>query len=207
MGICLSTVPTNETDSENEFESFRKPKYYRGRDGPKFRVLNFTNDYEYRRYETATWISTRIEGINHGKAISRGEKILGRYFNGKNGPERVMAVTCPLTMRVKSWRDFHRGREFVASLHLPYEHHGTPPEPSESRLYVQDMPEHFAYVSSFEGASSPEKWQEEAMKLARVLDSEGVRYNRGACYTARYENALRLGKKWNEVIFVVNNVS
>lgn len=53
MGVCPSTNPIDEEDEEGE-ETFRKPKYYRGRDGPKFRVMNFTKDYEYRQYEHAT---------------------------------------------------------------------------------------------------------------------------------------------------------
>ncbi|KAL9980027.1 hypothetical protein ACROYT_G008562, partial [Oculina patagonica] len=206
MGIFVSTEPVDEED-EQEVEAFRKPKYYRGRDGPKFRVMNFTKDYEYRRYESSTWISARLENMEHSKALSKGEKILGRYFNGKNGPEKFIELTCPLKVRIELGKEggWDEKGEFIASLHLPYENANRPPAPSESGLFIQDMAEHFAYVSSFEGFANEKKWQEEVFKLKRILDGEGKKYDKQVVFTAKYENLLHFGKKRNEVIFVVAN--
>lgn len=205
MGVCVSTNPLDEEDSEEE-EMFRKPKYYRERDGPKFRVMNFTNDYEYCQYEHATWISARLERTDVNKGLSKGDKILGRYFNGKNGPEKFMELTCPLKMRMEFGENGDLGEgEFIVSLHLPYENINRPPAPSESGMFIQDMAEHFAYVSSFEGFATEEKWKEEIFNLKRVLDREGRRYDKDAVFVTRYENLLHLGKKRNEVIFVVAN--
>ena len=201
----MSTNPLDEEDSEEE-EMFRKPKYYRERDGPKFRVMNFTNDYEYCQYEHATWISARLERTDVNKGLSKGDKILGRYFNGKNGPEKFMELTCPLKMRMEFGENGDLGEgEFIVSLHLPYENINRPPAPSESGMFIQDMAEHFAYVSSFEGFATEEKWKEEIFNLKRVLDREGRRYDKDAVFVTRYENLLHLGKKRNEVIFVVAN--
>ena len=205
----MSADPMEEEDEE-QVEAFRKPQYYRGRDGPKFRVMNFTKDYEYRQYEHSTWISARLERMDHvGKALSKGEKMLGCYFHGKNGPEKFMELTCPLKLRLVFGKDaggacWDEG-EFVASLHLPYENENRPPAPSESGLCIQDVAEHFAYVSSFEGFASEERWREEVFKLKRILDCEGRKYDKDAVFTTRYENLLHLGKKRNEVIFVVAN--
>ena len=205
MGVCPSTNPIDEEDEEGE-ETFRKPKYYRGRDGPKFRVMNFTKDYEYCQYEHATWISARMEKMEVNKALSKGEKTLTRYFNGRNGPEKFMDLTCPLKLRMEFREDGELGvGEFVLSLHLPYENSQRPPAPSEGGLFVKDMARHFAYVSSFEGFATEEKWLEEILTLKRVLDNEGKRYDKDAVFIARYENLLHLGKKRNEIIFVVAN--
>ena len=140
------------------------------------------------------------------KALSKGEKTLTRYFNGRNGPEKFMDLTCPLKLRMEFGEDGELGvGGFVLSLHLPYENSQRPPAPSEGGLFVQDMARHFAYVSSFEGFATEEKWLEEILTLKRVLDNEGKRYDKDAVFIARYENLLHLGKKRNEIIFVVAN--
>jgi len=205
MGIFVSTDQVDE-EEEGDIEAFRKPKYYRGRDGPKFRVMNYTRNYEYRQYENSTWISARLENMEHNKALSKGEKILGRYFNGKNGPEKFMELTCPLKVRVELGKDDELDEsEFAVSLHLPYENVNRPPAPRESDMFIQDIAEHFAYVSSFEGFANEEKWREEVFKLKKILDGEGKKYDKQVVFTARYESLLHFGKKRNEVIFVVAN--
>ena len=206
MGVCLSADPLDEEDDDQE-EIFRKPRYYRERDGPKFRVLNFTTHYEYRQYQRSTWISARLEKSELNKALSKGEKIISRYFHGRNGPEKVMPLTCPLKLWVEfgkeAYGDWGDG-DVVASLHLPHENVNRPPAPIENGLFIQDMPEHFAYVSSFEGFATEQKWHDEVIKLRRILDGEGKKYGKQACFIARYENLLHMGKKRNEVILVVD---
>lgn len=206
MGICLSGDALGEEGDEQE-ESFRKPHYYRNREGPKFRVLNYTSHYEYRQYEESSWISTRLEGRELNKALSKGDKILARYFNGTNGPEKVMDLTCPLKLRVEFGKEAYgpwSEADVVASLHLPYDSVKCPPAPKESGLFIQDAAEHFAYVSSFEGFATEQIWHDEVIKLRRVLDGEGKKYDKQAFFVARYENLLHLGKKRNEVILIQN---
>lgn len=206
MGVCLSANTLDEEDDDQEV-TFFKPRYYRDRDGPKFRVLNFTSHYEYRQYERSTWICARFEGAHLNKGLSKGEKILARYFNGRNGPEKVMDLTCPMKLWVHFGKDAYgpwSDEDVVASLHLPYENVNRPPAPVEAGLFVQEMPEHFAYVSSFDGFATEQMWHDEVVKLRRVLDGEGMKYNKQAFFAARYENLLHMGKKRNEVILVVD---
>lgn len=198
MGIFVST---NDNTDEDE-EAFRKPPFYRGREGPKFSVLNFTKDYEYRRYESSTCISVNVSGLPYSKAVSKGSSILSRYFNGKNGPEKEMSETCPLKTRVECGKDISEIADFVVSLHLPFECQSSPPAPRESMLFIQEFPEELAYVATFEGVAKEEVWQEQVLKLAEVLDKEKVEYDKEAYYTTRYEKPLHLGKKRNEVILI-----
>ena len=209
MGVCLSVDPLDEEDEEEQ--SFRKPYYYRHRDGPRFRVLNYTTHYEYRQYEKSTWISARLEGEgkegkNLNKTLSKGEKILGRYFNGKNGPEKVMDLTCPLKLRVEFGKPAYgpwSNADAIVSLHLPYDNESRPPAPLENGLFIEEVAEHFAYVKTFEGFATEEIWHDEVIKLRRILDGEGQKCDRQAFFVTRYENLLHLGTKRNEVIIVV----
>jgi len=206
MGVCFS-ADLDEEDDDQEV-TFRKPKYYRDREGPKFRVLNFTSHYEYRQYERSTWICARLEGNELNKALSKGEKILGRYFHGKNGPQKVMDLTCPLKLWVEFGKEAYgpwSDGDVVASLHLPYDNVSRPPAPIEGGLFIQELSEHFAYVVSFDGFATEQMWHDEVIKLRRILDGEGKRYDKQAFFVARYENLLHIGKKRNEVILVVQN--
>lgn len=208
MGVCLSGERLDDEDDDQEM-TFLKPRYYRDRDGPKFRVLNYTSHYEYRQYEKSTWICTRYEGGTQlNKSLSKGEKLLARYFHGRNGPEKSMELTCPMRLWVEFGKEAYgpcSDGEVVASLHLPYDCVSRPPAPVDSYLFIQEMPEHFAYVASFEGFATENMWHEEMVKLRRVLDGEGMKYNKKAFFVARYENILHMGKKRNEVLLVVDN--
>lgn len=204
----MSAARLDQDDDDQEV-TFRKPRYYRERDGPKFRVLNYTSHYEYRQYERSTWICARFEGHSQiNKSLSKGEKMLSRYFHGRNGPEKIMDLTCPQKLWVEFGKEAYgpwSDGDVVASLHLPYENVNRPPAPIEAGLFIQEVPEHFAYVSSFEGFATEQMWHEEVVKLRRVLDGEGMKYNKKSFFVARFENLLHMGKKRNEVILVVDN--
>lgn len=67
------------------------------------------------------------------------------------------------------------------------------------------MFEYFVYVVSIEGFVIENMWYEEVVKLWRILDGEGMKYNKKVFFVVRYENLFYMGKKRNEVIFVVDN--
>ena len=204
MGIILSPKPEGEDEDEVEEEpGFRKPKFYRGREGPKYRIINFTRDYEYREYEASTWIAVRISGLPYGKAVKKAHSALSKYLDGKNGPEREMKETCPLRTQVYWEQNLEEPGEFTVSLHLPWENQGNPPSPTDSELIIQDQPKHFAYVRVFDGIADEYTWKEQAQILSGVLDKKGTEYSDELYYTSRFEHPLRIGKKHNEIIFPV----
>ena len=107
--------------------------------------------------------------------------MLARYFHGRNGPEKSMELTCPIKLWVEFGKEAYgpwSDGEVVASLHLPYDCVSRPPAPVDSNLFIQEMPEHFAYVASFEGFATENMWHEEIVKLRRVLDGEGMNTTR-----------------------------
>ena len=205
MGNILSAVHNLQRNDDDDDTGFRKPAHYRNREGPKYSVLDFTADYEYRRYEPSTWISAHVSELPYSKAVSVGGSMLATYFSGKNGPGKAMRETCPLTTRVESGKSLSQVGDFTVSMHLPYEWQTSPPAPVQGNLSIQEFPEKLAYVATFEGIARDEDWQEEVLKLAAVLDKAGVQYDKEAYYTAKYEKMLYLGKKRNEVMLTVES--
>lgn len=203
MGLCF-TRDSNEVEDVDEPEEgvFRKPPHYRGREGPRYKVLNFTRDYEYRQYEPSTWICVRMNDIEYKKAISKGDSALAKYFEGKNGPEKTMTLTCPLRMHVEFRQDLDEPGYFVVSRHLPYENCERPPAPSQSNMFIQDYPQQFAYVSVFEGFTGEDQIKAKLKALTKVLENEGTDYEDTDYFVTKFENNLSLKRKVNEVIVV-----
>lgn len=198
MGVILSP---RQREGDEEEPDFIKPKFYRGREGPKFRLINFTKDYEYREYQASTWIAARVTGQQYSKAVKIGHSALSKYLNGKNGPEREMNETCPLRTQV-IWNQYlENPGEFIVSLHLPWENQENPPSPLNKDLFIQDQPKHFAYVAAFDAMANDLSWKENVASLAHVLDSKGIKYSHEFYYTCRFDHPFRIGKKHNEVIF------
>lgn len=202
MGIILAQTRKPEDDEEET--DFIKPKFYRGREGPKYRVINFTKEYEYREYQPSTWIAVRVSGQTYSKAVKNGHSALLKYLNGKNGPERELNETCPLRTQVTSMLELEEPGEYIVSLHLPWENQRNPPSPINKELFIQDQPKHFAYVSVFDGAADELCWKEHKQTLACVLDEKGIEYNNELFYTCRFDQPLKIGKKHNEVILPVS---
>lgn len=202
MGLCLSGSNEVEDVDEPEAEEFRKPKHYRGRQGPKYKVLNFTRDYEYRKYEASTWICVRMNDMEYKKAQSKGESCLAKYFDGNNGPDKTMPITCPLKVQVEFKQDFDEPGYFVVSKHLPYENCERPPAPNQRDMFIQDFPEQFAYVSVFEGIANEDEVKTMVKELTTVLENEGKKFESTDYSVTKFESNFSLKRKVNEVIIL-----
>ncbi|XP_031569626.1 heme-binding protein 2-like [Actinia tenebrosa] len=203
MGICLSDR-NQVKDEDPDVRGFRKPPHYRNREGPKYRVVNFTPDYEYRKYEPSTWICVRVNGVEFKKAADRGESILAKYFDGHNGPEKTMNKTCPLKVQIEFKQDLHEPGYFVVAKHLPYEYCDRPPAPKHKDMFIQDLPEHFAYVSVFGGIADQNEIKQRLDALIEVLGNENKDYEKMDYSTTRFEKAYNLRKNTNEIILLTN---
>lgn len=203
MGICLSDRNQVE-DDDQDVRSFRKPLHYRKREGPKYKVVNFTQDYEYRKYEPSTWICVRVNGMELKKAADKGESILAKYFEGHNGPEKTMDETCPLKVQIEFKQDLREPGYFVVAKHLPYEYCDRPPAPKHKDMFIQDLPEHFAYAAVFGGIADQNGIKQRLDSLIKVLGNEDKEYEKMDYSTTSFEKALSLKRKTNEVILLSN---
>lgn len=204
MGICVSDRNQVEDEDQDMRRAFRKPPHYRKREGPRYRMVNFTQDYEYRKYEPSTWICVRVNGMELKKAMSTAESILAKYFEGNNGPEKVMNETCPVKVQIEFNQDLQEPGYFVVGKHLPYEYCDRPPAPKHKDMFIQDFPEYFAYASVFGGIADQNDIKQRLDSLIEVLDDENKDYEKIDYSMTKFEKDFSLKKKTNEIILLTN---
>ncbi|XP_074008551.1 heme-binding protein 2 [Numenius arquata] len=151
-------------------------------------------DYELRQYETAKWVSTVIRGETQKEAMRQGFWKLFHYIQGKNEKEMKIDMTVPVTCLVKSG-----GTDFKISFFVPFEHQDSPPQPTDSDVFVEERKAAAIFVRSFGGFASPEKYAEEAEALARILRNRGQPFHEDFFYTAGYDSPFKLFNRHNEV--------
>ncbi|XP_050163361.1 heme-binding protein 2-like isoform X1 [Myiozetetes cayanensis] len=161
-------------------------------------VLTFAplqaKDYELRQYETAKWVSTVIRGESQKEAMRQGFWKLFHYIQGKNERETKIDMTVPVTCLVKSGCT-----DFKISFFVPFEHQDSPPQPTDSDVFVEERKAAAIFVRSFGGFASPEKYAEEAEVLARTLRNRGQPFHEDFFYTAGYDSPFKLFNRHNEV--------
>ncbi|EDO27844.1 predicted protein [Nematostella vectensis] len=204
MGVCFSRHDDSEEDDEPK-DSFTKPTHYRKREGPRYCVLNFTQDYQYRQYEPSTWVCVRINGVSYKTALKSGSLILTKYFQGHNGPEKEMPETCPVRVQIDFKQDLGSNGDFVVSMHLPWENRARPPAPKHPDMFIQDFPEQFAYAQIFEGVPNEGEVKERLDNLTVVLERGGLGFERFEYFSSRFESPFSLKKKTHEVMVIAKN--
>ncbi|NXJ73709.1 HEBP2 protein, partial [Trogon melanurus] len=151
-------------------------------------------DYELRQYETAKWVSTVIRGETQKEAMRQGFWKLFHYIQGKNEKEMRIDMTVPVTCLVKSGCT-----DFKISFFVPFEHQDSPPQPTDSDVFIEERKAAAIFTRSFGGFASPEKYAEEAEVLARILRHRGQPFHEDFFYTAGYDSPFKLFNRHNEV--------
>uniref|UniRef100_A0A8B9DF74 Heme-binding protein 2 n=1 Tax=Anser cygnoides TaxID=8845 RepID=A0A8B9DF74_ANSCY len=151
-------------------------------------------DYELRQYETAKWVSTVIRGETQKEALRQGFWKLFHYIQGKNEKEMKIDMTVPVTCLVK-----HVCADFKVSFFVPFEHQDSPPQPTDSDVFIEERKTAAVFVRSFSGFASTEKYAEEAEVLAKILRNRGQAFHEDFFYTAGYDSPFKLFNRHNEV--------
>lgn len=102
---------------------------------------------------------------NKGKRVTIKKRLLYRdkkIFTWRRKKDEIIFIALKLLMELGKDGELGVG-EFVLLLHLPSENSNRPLVPSEGGSFIQGVAEHFAYVSSFEGFATEDKWLEETI--------------------------------------------
>ncbi|XP_025900009.1 heme-binding protein 2 isoform X1 [Nothoprocta perdicaria] len=163
-------------------------------------VETMTEDYELRQYETAKWVNTVIRGETQKEAMRQGFWKLFHYIQGKNEKAYYFLLEIKIDMAVPVTCLVKPGcADFKISFFLPFEHQDSPPQPSDSEVFVEERKAATIFVRSFGGFASPEKFAEEAEVLARSLRNRGQLFHEDFFYTAGYNSPFKLFNRHNEV--------
>uniref|UniRef100_A0A672UU17 Heme binding protein 2 n=1 Tax=Strigops habroptila TaxID=2489341 RepID=A0A672UU17_STRHB len=143
--------------------------------------------------KTAKWVSTVIRGETQKEALRQGFWKLFHYIQGKNEKEMKIDMTVPMTCLIKSGC-----ADFKVSFFVPFEHQDSPPQPTDSDVFIEERKAAAIFVRSFGGFASPEKYAEEAEVLARILRNRGQPFHEDFFYTAGYDSPFKLFNRHNE---------
>ena len=76
-----------------------------------------------------------------------------------------------------------------------------PPKPSNEDVYIEHTPAFTAYVISYGGWQTKDKFLEHATQLYSTLEEKGIDVREDMYYTAGYDSPFRLLNRHNEVRF------
>ena len=178
-----------------------EPKFCNGLDCPKFTVITKTGDYEEREYEASKWTSTVVSDIDYQTAVSEGFMKLFDYISGDNAEKKKVAMTAPVITKVVPGQGPACASNFTVSFMVPFADQDNPPKPSDPTVFLSELPALKAYVRSFGGFASGDKYVQEAAELAKALNST-QRYDDSYYYTAGYDAPFKPFNRHNEVWFI-----
>ncbi|XP_061358150.1 uncharacterized protein LOC133302398 [Gastrolobium bilobum] len=131
---------------------------------PTYDVIQISNGYEIRRYNSTVWISNSpIQDISLVKATRTGFRRLFDYIQGKNNYKQKIEMTAPVLSEVSPSDGPFCESSFVVSFFVPKENQANPP-PAKG-LQVQRWKTVYAAVRQFGGFVSDSNVGEEAAAL------------------------------------------
>lgn len=184
------------------------PWFCHGIDCPKFTVVNTTDDYEVRYYESGVWVSTDVETYAYAIASTTGFQRLFKYIDGGNAREEKVPMTAPVRTRIVPAAGPFCKSKFTVSFFVPFDVQKDPPKPSNPDVYINPQPAFTAFVSQF-GGFAMDDWSigGKARALAKALDEAGVEYEADWFWYAQYDPPFRLTGRHNEVWMVAKEAA
>ncbi|XP_062324134.1 heme-binding protein 2 [Osmerus eperlanus] len=157
-------------------------------------------DYEVRTYHATNWVSTTIEGMQQGEAMSTGFKRLFRFIQGSNEKNLKVEMTAPVSCLVNPGAGPACETSFTVSFFIPEEHQADPPRPTDlENIFVENRKQFTAYVRTYGGFSNEQKSREELLRLVESLQRDGAPYKETPYYIAGYDSPFKLTNRTNEV--------
>jgi hypothetical protein len=86
----------------------------------------------------------------------------------------------------------------ACSLQLPVLQHSAP-QPTNRQVFLSETPSFEAYVASYSGWNSAERFTKAAADLLQQLHEQGIQVREDMYYTAGYDSPFRLFNRHNEV--------
>uniref|UniRef100_A0A3Q3WJT8 Heme-binding protein 1 n=1 Tax=Mola mola TaxID=94237 RepID=A0A3Q3WJT8_MOLML len=171
-----------------------------------FDLICKTDKYEVRRYDTEKWVTTEETSLFMELASMRAFKRLFKYITGANEGGKKVEMTAPVLMEIQDVeKRFWEPSYYTMSFLLPTEHQKNPPEPTDSKVKIREIPGMTVYVQSYGGWMTSMSDKKEAKTLSLALDSVGAKYRKGFHYATGYNSPMTLFNRHNEVWYAVED--
>lgn len=183
----------------------QSPPFCHGLDCPKYSVQDIGDGVELRQYESAVWVSTRVQGAKYGQATRTGFQRLFNYISGQNEAELRMQMTAPVRERM-SESGGEIESDFITSFFIPFEYQATAPAPLDPNVYIEKLGPK-VYVSSFGGFATEKTILLNANDLHEKLQSKGIDVNADSFSYSGYDSPFALINRHNEIWYVATEDS
>lgn len=161
-----------------------------------FKVVKTYADFEIRNYEATLFTSVKIASSDYKKTSSQGFSILASYIFGGNDKEEKIAMTSPVTMRLKDTTTML----FMVPKKYTKENL---PKPNDASIKFKEMPAKKVAAISFGGWANNAKIESYKKKLIEALKKEGVDATNNF-YFLGYNAPIEIMNRKNEVIVELN---
>jgi len=150
---------------------------------PQYTVVSAEGDFEYRQYDPYLVSETIIKGARDADAASsEGFRRLFGYISGKNSSQSKISMTVPVSQGAsekiamtvpvqqsaaeEGWRvSFMLPSEFTLE---------TAPVPTDTRVYVREVPGRLMVVQKFSGRWTESNYNKHEQELAQYVAAAGL---------------------------------
>ena len=215
MGVIVSYFSDEPILNKGKEDTFKKPKYYENRDGPRFTLLDYNKIYDTRHYEKCYWVSTHVtvhdkSGFDQAAVIAASR--LKKYYEGANGSRIYIDTPCPLICKISVARISTvdaslKPTEYVFSLVLPKENYEKPPAPNSTELHLEEQPSRMIFATQFQGVPIEMDWEGALENLKAKLQEKREAFHVRYYYRAMYhfKGSGKLKPRHNEVWYAGSN--
>lgn len=190
---------------------YNSPSFCQGLECPYFNnTSNETIDgrnVEYRYYPSQLWISTTVVGTDFNEATSTGFQRCFDYISGENANSTKVPMTAPVTVYVTPGAGPYCTTNFTVSFYVPYDYQvgtgASPPQPTESDVFVNQLPDMKVAVLAFGGFGNQDVVTAKAAELSELLNQEGISYDKNHWWFAGYDSPFQVTDRHNEVWFLL----
>ncbi|KAL4216304.1 hypothetical protein ACF0H5_024030 [Mactra antiquata] len=135
---------------------------------PKYSVVEKYDNFERRHYEPSTWVATKINTPSYTQAQTTEMFFkLFHYISGNNTAAMKIPMTAPVVTEVAN--DSSSDPSVTMHFFMPFNLQANPPKPTESGVFIRQIPAMDVYVRSFGGFANNDKYADEGAKLANDL--------------------------------------
>ena len=174
-----------------------------GIDCPDY-VQDNSTDVETRVYGTYSWTSTVVEGMDLTDAENEGFMRLFDYIGGDNADNAPVDMAAPVLNEITPGQGPACNTTFKISFFVPMAYQGpdtpSPPVPSDSAVFTEDIQQMTVAVAEFGGSDKQENVLRHAAKLAEQVDASDEMEALGETFFfAGYDPPFRVTNRHNEV--------
>ena len=183
-----------------------KPWFCHQLDCPRFTVSSREKGYEIRRYPSALWTSTEVQGEDFEAMVDQGFMRLFQYISGANVKKEKVAMTAPVAVEVNPGAGPACNSTFQVSFFVPFSFQSKthpPPAPTATEVKTVTFPAMQVAVISWNGRTHQADVAARTTQLQALLDRDGKRYDKTKYFFAGYDSPFAIGRLHSEAWYLL----